>query len=251
MSKFIRLLGILGLVIAGVACAVIWEAKTARRRQAELAAFRRQQTDLASLRQENRDLVAKQISAEDLGRLHREHDEEDRLRRLIAASRSHPSSEAMAPVDDNRAMVPSSDWKFAGKATPKAAFESVLWAATRQDIDSLATLLSFDPKARAAADGFFAQLPDEVRAQYGSPEKIAATMLAATMPANLSAMGELSENVGPDNAMLLMGVQRGDGTQKDTAFQFHRGTDGWQLLVPPGVMEAYLRKLGAPLSANQ
>ena len=43
-------------------------------------------------------------------------------------------------------------------------------------------------------------------------------------------MDELSENAKPDDATLLMGIQRSDGSQKETFFQFHRGTDGWQLI---------------------
>jgi hypothetical protein len=251
MRKAVLALGIPALMIAVIIFAVIRREEATRRLRAELAALVRQRTDLTELRQENRDLAMKQISVEELARLRREHAEMERLRREIDGLKHHQSSGLSPTAGDNGTMVPAVDWKSAGKETPKTAFESVLWAATHQDIDSLASLLSFSAKTRAAADEFFAQLPDSVRTQYGSPEKIAATMLAANMPSGLSAMSELSENAKPDDATLLMGIQRSDGSEKETFFQFHRGADGWQLIVPASVMEGYGQQLGTSLPANQ
>jgi hypothetical protein len=249
MRRSRRVLVMLGLLLVAVVVVIVREHRLGQRLSQELATRRRQGLEFASLQSENRELVARQVSAEELERLRRTMSEIEG-KKFQGGGRTSPPPSAVVHPD----MIPATDWKFAGRTTPKATFESVLWTATHQDVDHLAALLAFDSKTREKADAFFAQLPDETRAQYGSPEKIAATMLAATLPDNLSAMGSLlgaDNDPSGDTARLLMQVQRSDGAKRDTFFEFHRNAEGWQLLVPPDVLSSYQRQLTNPVSGGK
>jgi hypothetical protein len=224
-------------MIAAIVIAIGCQGRASRRLGAELRILRRQQMDLASLRAENEKLALRPATADEPDRLQNDRAEILRLRAKLAEAKRTPTP-TPAPVS-----IAASEWRLAGRVTPKATFEGVLWAATHQEIDGLAGLLGFDAKTRTQMDGFFAKLPKETRAQYGSPEKIVATMLAANMPADLSAASELGSAGTPDEATLLMRIQRNDGTQKTTYFKFQRGADGWQMVVPLNILRDYEREL--------
>ena len=236
--------GALVLLVAAFAIVIVRQESACRGLKAELAIWQRQRAELARLRGENRDLSAARISSEELAQLRRTHAEADQLRLEIEALKQQPAVTPPGNPEENYSKPSlASEWKLAGRATPRAAFESVLWAATHQDIDHLAALLGFDAKTRVKAEAFFAQLPPETQAQYGSPEKIAATMLAANMPANLNAVAGLGESTQQDRSQLFMQLQRSDGTVKANAYTFQRGPDGWQLIVPGSVLQGYEKEL--------
>jgi hypothetical protein len=242
MRKFSLFLGCLSLLAAADGLALLREARTSRRLRLEFGVWQRQGAEIARLSEEKRGRMAREASAEDIARLVRERSEKESDGRRAAARPPHTGFPGRPPSTAAETW-PASAWKLAGKGTPRSALTGVLWAATHQDVESLAALLSFDDKTRGPVDAFFAQLPEDTRAQYRSPEKIAATMLAASMPDNLSAATVLSDATNADQATLLLQVQRSDGTQKDTFFHLQRGTDGWSLIVPASVLSAYEQKL--------
>ncbi|HEX3728647.1 MAG TPA: hypothetical protein VHV47_02500 [Opitutaceae bacterium] len=203
-----------------------------QRLRAQLTTLQAQAELAAELKRENARLRAGQASPEELSRLRRQR---------TAAARGREDEPAGAAGD--RPRLTADQWRLAGRATPADAFESVLWASTHQDVDALAGILSFDPKARKKVDGFFAALPEDTRQKFGSPERIVATMLAANMPSNLSAMDALGTTGNDDRATLLMRVERNDGTQKDNFFKFEHVPDGWKLIVPPQVLQGYASQL--------
>ncbi len=235
--------------LAGLAVFLIWEQRKTHRLRLHLLAMQRQALELASLRAENHDLGAWRITPDEYARLCRLDAEAVNLRAQIKAARAAPPP-STPPRDGGRERTAATDWKLAGQATPQAALESVLFAALHQDIEHLAPLLVFDARTRAQADAFFAELPEETRRQYGGPEGIVATMLAANVPANLSGMETLADSQQPDQAMLLMSIQRADGTNRSTFFSFLRGDGGWQLKVPEAIFVAYERQLGGGSKAS-
>jgi hypothetical protein len=241
---------ILGL-LAG-ALVVAQQIRAGRRLQQELATLRKQKLELARLTEENRALAAKLVSQEELERMRRRQRKTGNGGVRFGPTTGQPSPGSASGTVAQAEIIPATEWKFAGRETPRATFESALWAATHQEVDQLAALLCFDAKTQAEADAFFAQLPEETRAQYGSPAKIVATLVAATLPDNLSGMGVLSDSANStkeDNASLLMQIQRSDGSKKDSFFAFQRAPDGWQLVVPPEVLASYQRKLTRPAKA--
>jgi RNA polymerase sigma factor (sigma-70 family) len=75
-------------------------------------------------------------------------------------------------------MKPLSTWRNAGRATPEAAFETLLWSAFNGDADTLMATYAFTPAAKARLDAWFLTLPPGARAKYGTPERLIAPVVA-------------------------------------------------------------------------
>jgi hypothetical protein len=184
-------------------------------------------------------------------------DELTRLREEIAALRKSTTAltqlaeTAQAAKDLAKAsesvavkLIPASQWKNAGKATPEASTESVLWAAVGGDVDTLSNAITFTPEGRVRADAWFAGLSEGVRQQYGSPEKVIA-LLVARDAAGLSGMQVLGQKeIGPDNVGVRVRVANNEGNTKDETFVMRRVSDGYRMLLSDAVVEKFARKLG-------
>jgi hypothetical protein len=143
-------------------------------------------------------------------------------------------------------VVPAGDWRFAGQANPADTLESVLWTARTGDVDRLAGLIALDPKTKAKADALFAELPEDARSQYGSSEKVIATLIAAQMPTDYAAMATFREvDSAPDSALLGVRIQAATGNQHDLTFKFQRELDNWRLDVPASAANNLERQLSA------
>lgn len=75
-------------------------------------------------------------------------------------------------------MKPTSEWQNGGRATPHAAFETMLWAWRERDYDVLATLINFTPEGKVALDAWFAGLPESTRAKFATAERAIAPAFA-------------------------------------------------------------------------
>lgn len=140
-------------------------------------------------------------------------------------------------------LVPLAEWKNSGRATAASAMETVLWAAAGGEVDTLAQGIVFTPTAQAKANAWFAQLSDATKAQYGSPEKLVALMIAKDA-ANLSGMQILGQReITPDDVGLRIRVGGEDGKTKDDSFLLHRQPDGWRLTLPDQVVEKFAKQL--------
>lgn len=140
-------------------------------------------------------------------------------------------------------LIPASQLKNAGKATPEATTETALWAAVGGDIDALAGSLTFTESARAKADAWFAGLSDSTRQQYGSAEKIMALMIARDA-ASLTGMQVLGQKeVTPNDVGVRVRFAAGEKVKDDT-FLMHRTADGWRMVLPDAAVEKFARQVG-------
>jgi hypothetical protein len=140
-------------------------------------------------------------------------------------------------------LIPVSEWKNTGKATPEATIETTLWAAVGGEIDTLASVLAFKPGSKARVDAWFAGLSEQTRQQYGTPEKVIALMIAQEA-ATLSGMQVIGQKqLGPDDVGMRIRVSGTDGAIKDDTFFLHRATDGWKMVLPDNAVEKFARKL--------
>jgi hypothetical protein len=140
-------------------------------------------------------------------------------------------------------LVPSIAWKNAGKATPEAATETVLWAALGGDVDTLSNALVFTPTAREKADALFAGLSESARQQYGTAEKVIALMIAKDA-ATLNGMQVLGQKeVAADNVAVRLRFANTEGKTKDDNFLMRRTSDGWRLVLPDVAVEKFARQL--------
>jgi hypothetical protein len=135
--------------------------------------------------------------------------------------------------------LPSVDWIYAGRATPRAVMQSVLWSASRGDVDHLAELLAFTDDVRTKADAIFSGLPPASQREYGSPERVVATLLAGSFPKTATAMTIVGDRAADREAEIEMRVDHSSGGPRTNSFDLRRSEDGWRLIVPASVIEGY------------
>lgn len=141
-------------------------------------------------------------------------------------------------------LVPASGWKNAGKGSPEAAAESLMWASDSGDLEVLANSILLDAAAREKAAAILARLPDATRQTYDTPEKLVALLLARDTDAR--AMQVLGANTAGDDALVSLRLQKDDGKTKDEGYQFRRTSDGWRLVVPGKAVDKMGKKLTDP-----
>lgn len=141
-------------------------------------------------------------------------------------------------------LIPVEAMKNAGRATPEAATETVLWAAAGGDVDTLSNSLIFTPTAREKADAWFAGLSEGTRKQYGTPEKVIALMIAKDAAA-LSGMQVIGQKeIATDHVGVRVRFGAGEGKTKDDSLVMRRASDGWRMLLSDGVVEKFAKQLG-------
>jgi len=219
--------------MTAVAAALGFERQRASRLATAVAAARRQTLHLQGLRQEGQHLIDEQLPAEERIRLEREQAGLEALRARVAVLQKETAGVAGG---NDGGPVPASDWSYAGRASPSSAFESVLWTASHGDVDHLAGLLDFAADARTRAEALFARLPPDAQQQYGSAQKVIATLLAGSFPKDASAMTTITDFQGEGRAALMIRVDHSEGSFHQNVYQFSRSTDGWQLMVPASVI---------------
>lgn len=145
-----------------------------------------------------------------------------------------PATEDLPPLGGP--MVKSAAWRDAGAASPEAALESFVWAATRGETEKLAALLAVEDAGRKELAGAFAQLSDEARASYGSPENMLATLIAVQVPQDLSAIGPVASlALNNGDIALRTRTERGGALARDAVLTFRLVNGSWRLVLPRDV----------------
>lgn len=186
-------------------------------------------SDLAALRQE---ITALRRSTQELTQF-------AQAAQAAAAVKSMSGTESSVATK----IVPVEALRNAGRATPEAATETVLWAAAGGDVDTLSNSLVFTPTAREKADAWFASLSDGTRQQYGSPEKIMSLMIAKEA-AGLSGMQVVGQKeIMADNVAMRVRFASTDGKTKDDNLVLRRDSSGWRMVLPDNAVEKFARQL--------
>jgi type II secretory pathway component PulM len=142
----------------------------------------------------------------------------------------------------------------AGRATARNAFATQLWAARTGDIALEASTLTFGPEARARLEALAATLPDDLRNEYDTPEKLMAYMLAGS-PHPVGGMQVLGEvDVDANDVTLQTEWQHvDDDIVHQSDVNLVQGADGWRMVVPYSLVNRasnYLARTMAPPAAN-
>ena len=258
MSKFFVGASVVG--IAGVAAGIALQQQDNSRLRREIGALRDEVRAAAS--REARVDAPRPAALADAPNRSRPADQQDELAKLreeIVALRKSTQSisefaqmaqaasamKSLATADTAVAtkLTLAEALKNAGRATPEAATETVLWAAVGGDVESLANSFVFTPTAREKADAWFAGLAEGTRKQYGSPEKIIALMIAKDA-AGLSGMQVLGQKeIAPDNVGVRVRFGSVDGKTKDDSLLMRRVGDGWRMVMPDTAVEKFARQL--------
>jgi hypothetical protein len=159
--------------------------------------------------------------------------------RLAQAATQAARGESPIPVK----LTPAGDLKNAGRATLSAAVETVLSAAIGGDVDTLAGSILLDPAAQARADELFARLPEATRAQYGSPDKLIALMIAKDA-ASVTGMQVLGQrDISPDVIGVRLRLASEDGKTKEQGLAFQKTSDGLRAIIPADAVDKYAKQL--------
>jgi hypothetical protein len=235
-------------VLCVVSAVVITNERQATQQNKTLALLEKSNAELQRLQNEHGVLLRAQITADELGRLEASHMRARELRsRLLGLQKMAASTQS--PL---RSGVPEElsvkDWEFCGNTTPKAALKSVLWAASRGDVDRLAGLIGFNPEVRTQAEALYARLPLAAQAEYGSPENVVATLLSGNFPkdASSASLGDADES--GDEASVEVRIGRAAGQGRTNLFRMSRAVGGWRLLVPSDVISGYEKILAGESS---
>jgi hypothetical protein len=235
----------------------LWQWQRRAQLQADLAIAREQANELAALQTERQRLLESQVPAAELQRLRDDRAAMARLRNDIETLKQS----ADAKFDNDAAVQPPSlpsvtegtvaeqYLRNMGRATPAAALETALWAATGGDIDTLAGLLALEGEARIAAGRILAALPEATRNQYRTPEHLIALLTAQDIPlVGIRITPPRRED--PEGTRILARVPAADGKPGTVAVSLRRYGDGWKLVVPRDAVEKYSRKLAGAAASE-
>jgi hypothetical protein len=233
-----RLCWILFAAVAVAVAAAVVSRQRAALRIADPWAAQRRRLEIARLQEENRRLRSEQLPDAERRRLELVRSEGEFLRARLAQLQekaAHSQSNSSETSDAPRE-VSAKDWIYAGRADPAAAIESVLWSASRGDVEQLAKLICFAPEVRPQADALYGQLPEASKEEYGSPEKVVATLLAGIFPKDADTMTLVESHLWEHEAAISMRVGHSDSQARTNLYRFRSSPDGWQLEVPASIV---------------
>ena len=258
--------------LACVALALAAAALIARQRLAlaalrvELGAARSEQEPIRRMQDEIAALAPMQVSDDELTRLRNDHAALSRLRAEVEALKKRtaglkPQARPSEPVRTKpRAepsitedLMPANTWKNAGRATPVATMETVLWAAAGGDVDTLASLLVLDSPAKEKAERMLAGLPaTEGRPRSG--EALIAMLTAKDVPLGSAKIAGLKADPADAKRMrvvvMLLPPESPDRKSKLSQFSLHADAGGWKIAVPAAVVDRYAAMLKGGAAAG-
>jgi hypothetical protein len=235
-----------------------WQRRAAASLRGEIAWQRAQVREHVRLQAENQRLTSTQATPAELETLRAERAAVAQLRVELDSLRRRASESAAVLRAERPEQAPPIPpltgnvlahrlWQNRGAATPAAAFETALWASAGGNVDALTGLLTLDPEARTEATALFAQLPEKLREEFVSPERLVAVLTAKDVPlGSATILGQY-----PSSADIKVAAQifDADGKQKVSLFSLHNTGGGWQLVVPGNAVKRYAAWLHAPSGA--
>ncbi len=247
------------LMLLVVAFVVLgWQRRTAAKLRGEITQQHAAGTIRTRLNAEAQKLGANQVSGEELEQLRVERNAVETLRAEIETMKRRAETIARATTDRPPAgtklnpILPSMKdvavsanlWKNVGEATPDAAFETALWAGVGGDVETLASLLAFDPEARIKAEAIFANLPATMQRELATPQRLIALLVAKDVP--LGSARIWTESGTPTDAKISAQLVDAEGKSKTAHLSLRTEADKWRFIVSGKIVEQYAAKLQAP-----
>ena len=248
------------LIVAGTACAVaIVEVDKSKLRR-QLAPLSRNATNLASLQAE----TARQQALLDRFKTSSEDGSKAIHADLITARAELASLEAKAAGsradasgtpsieanrDPTKAMTRIEFLSDAGRATPEAAFQTLVWAAMKGREPEMAACLALDPAARAKAESLLATLSADARAKYGTAEQLVGLVFSNGVLES-SAVHFITGSITDTDHVTLALRARVNGRERESKIPMVRSADGWSMVVGEKQIDVIRRGLTAEALAR-
>ena len=189
---------------------------------------------------------AVEIDAEDEAVIARLRKEISELKARAAARSKKPVAMAPSTVAGEpsimNGMLPFDQWKNAGHATPAAALETALWAASVGEVNVLAELLSIDPVVRSKVNVMMVRLPETLRREYDTPERFVALLTARAVPLGAAQIQNVNTNGSTDTRLTAV-LRDTDQRQRTASVMLRQEGQAWKLLVPGEAIERYAAML--------
>jgi len=165
------------------------------------------------------------------------------------AAGSRADASAPPSIDANRdptkAMTRPEFLSDAGRATPEAAFQTLIWAAMKGRDPEMTACLSLDSAARTKAESILAGLSAEARAKYGTPEQLVGLVFShGVLESTAVQFGTSSVADDGDHATLAVRV-RTNGRESESNIPMVRSADGWSMAVAEKQIDVIRRGLTA------
>jgi hypothetical protein len=253
-------IGLVAAVLAAGAASIVVQQQANTHLRGEISALRDQNRQLAQLRAEN-ERLAQQARATDQA-------EPATLKTRLApesaavpATRSVPENPVKPAFTLATGLKPAESFTNAGRETPRAALETLQWATLGGNATVIAEGLILPPSARQKAEELFAALPADKRVEFGTPDRLIATLMAGTT--QVAGMQVMSEKPGvprtwgldpalatdPTYRMLHTQTQYIDGRVREGDVVLQQTSTGWHTVFPPGMVDK-LGELLKPVPAN-
>lgn len=140
--------------------------------------------------------------------------------------------------------VPGTEYRNEGQGTPVAAMQTVAWACDQGDAAWMGKLIHFDEVARPKAEAFLASLPVQVRAQWATPEAMAAALLISAginspyPVASIIAQARV-EDLGAGRSVVHL-----PGTGRER-IEYQETATGWKYAITEAMVDDYIRRTTA------
>lgn len=166
----------------------------------------------------------------------------------MPATASAPAQPADKPAphtlpDPEKALVRLEQSKDAGRATPAATVQTLVWAVTHGEDAALAACIALDPAAREKAAAFITRLPPNARNAYRTPEQIAGLLVARDVLQNAAYRIVGVAPTDGNGAIVILRVSDGQKEQQGSLTLRHTA-DGWVMPIIGWQMEDMLRQMG-------
>ncbi len=165
-------------------------------------------------------------------------------RRAQLAAQAAADENALANNrDPNVGLTRLEQFQNVGQATPRAACQTLVWAALKGDDAALGNLLFLSDSTRTRADALIAGLPEDSRARW-TPEKLAVLYFGAVVTDVAAAQITGEDLDGPAHATVALRIPGVDAAK--SKLELRATPAGWQVIVPETAIDVVRRKITPP-----
>lgn len=156
-----------------------------------------------------------------------------------ASAAAAPSTQPVNEVENAEPAKLEADYRNEGNATPQATLQTFAWACDQGDVETVMRLIHFDEAARVRAQAFMAELPEDARRRWPTPEAMAATMLVDSGMRSPYPHARVLDTISIEQIsagrvkLRLSGIRRADS-------EYQLTPDGWKYAVTVENVEAYI-----------
>jgi hypothetical protein len=145
--------------------------------------------------------------------------------------------------DLRRGLVRLEHVTTAGRATPDAAFQTLVWSALKGDAATLESVIALPEQAREKAAALITGLPETARAAW-TPEKLAALFFTGFLNEVPAAAIDSVTSLDADHATLTVRLRNGQ-KENTVPFGVERSSDGWRVVMPEKAIDSLRKRVQA------